>query len=226
VALKLRQRINNIVRVLTVDAKKGWWALLPLMLMALAPGLVTCDPEKHLRYAGLLLQLLGLVVVAIGIRDTRRLFGRPTLTAAIRVWIGKLAAAFGPPLIRVSASATIAIESRAAGQGTVSTALTERSSTVEQRLAELERANVEIRQGLREISRQVTAIGPELREMIDKERDRRVQEDLKLRRLLEDQAAGGLHLETAALIWLLIGTIVATISSELSRFAAHLPCVG
>lgn len=224
-ALKLRKRIRNIFRVLTIDAQRAWEAILPLMVLLLLPGLVTCDAEDHLRYAGLLLQVAGLVVVAMGIHDTRRRFGRSTLTEAIGEWLGKLKVALGPPLTHVSATATISLEGRVAGSGTVSGTLTAQSATIEGRLAELARADHEIRQRLTELSNQVAAIRPELRAIVDDEMKHRAQADLKLRRLLEDQAAGGLHLETAGLLWLLVGTVVGSIPSEISRLAGILPCL-
>lgn len=224
-ALKVRKRIGNILRVLTIDARRAWLALLPLTVMFLVPGLVTCNGEKHLRYTGLLLQLAGLVVVAIGIANTRRLFGRPTVAQAIGKWLLQLKTAFGPPLIQVSASSTVSVEARAAGSGTLSGALTAQSATIEGRLAELERADQEIRQRLTEVSKHVTTIKSELQATIKREMEQRLQADQKLKRLLEDQAAGGLHLETAGLVWLLVGTFVGGIPSELLWLACMLPCL-
>jgi len=59
--------------------------------------LTTSDLTTQVRYEGVLLEVFGFVLVAFGIRQTRRLFDRPSLIAKIVGWFRQLASAFGGP---------------------------------------------------------------------------------------------------------------------------------
>jgi len=218
------KRFKNVARVLTVDARETWLTLLPLAAMLLLPGLLTCRSEDMLRYSGLLLQLAGLVVVAIGIRDTRRLFGRPTLVQIAATWFERLRVALRNPPAVITARGSISLSGsltlRASGTATLSAA----PRSIEERVASLEKAADGARERLNALHDQIQTSAKGLRDQLAAEERARQEADGTLRHLLEDQAAGGLHLETMGLCWLLVGTIVGSLTTELSRVAVLLPC--
>lgn len=72
----------------------GKWALsawLAFFAIAVVVGAVllslSIGTEQSLRLAGLCLQLLGIAAAAVGVRDMRRMFGKPSLLELVRNWV-------------------------------------------------------------------------------------------------------------------------------------------
>ena len=65
------------------------WVCLGTVLIAVLFIWVSCwmDVEGRLRWAGTALQLLGLVTTALGIHQTRKLFGHPSIFAQAARWL-------------------------------------------------------------------------------------------------------------------------------------------
>lgn len=69
-----------------------WFASVRLAAFAFAVVVVAVwvsffvHTEPALRLGGLCLQLLGIAAAALGIRDTRRMFGKPSFLQSLRNW--------------------------------------------------------------------------------------------------------------------------------------------
>src|SRR3546814_8710666 len=63
---------------------RHFWLATFVVALALVFALRRGTTEPEIRISGLLLQILGIGTVAWGIRETRALFGRPTLVAESR----------------------------------------------------------------------------------------------------------------------------------------------
>ena len=63
------------------------WLALLVVAVALVVSLRPCASETQIRIAGLILQWLGIATVAVGVHQTRRLFGRPDNFTLLRDWL-------------------------------------------------------------------------------------------------------------------------------------------
>jgi hypothetical protein len=179
------------------------------------------DLTDALRYAGTILQVFGLFLVAIGISELRKDFGLPPLGDTVRKW-GRLAKAiFVKPapitveLSGVSASADMGGSAGMRFKLAPGTPLHKRVTLLEQQIEGLEAALDKAHNNLlREISniRQATDVG--LRARAD--------EIANLATKLQRVTVGGIHLELMGLIWLFVGTILAGFPNELGELLLRL----
>jgi hypothetical protein len=214
----LRSRTYRVGRVVFHEGQKGWLLVTVPVLALILPALATSSVEYRNRWTGFLLQVAGLLLVAWGIRSTRRLFGRPGLGTQLWEWyLNLLTATVSIPKHRtasISGSASIRISGH--GTGTVSWGTAPR--TVEEKLQDLERDIAALRTYVNE---QSTALGKRLNAAeatAAEESAARQAETASLRAVLEAQSTGGLTLELIGLVWLLLG-------AALSSFPTELPCL-
>jgi hypothetical protein len=62
------------------------------------------DVADAIRYGGAALQLFGLLLVAHGLERTRAMFGRPTMLARVRDWIGRVLTSGRPQNVVLTAA--------------------------------------------------------------------------------------------------------------------------
>lgn len=72
--------------------RRAYLALFTLLFLASISlvSLFYYQTEFSVRLSGLSLQLVGIAFAAIGIRDTRRMFGKPSFLAQVRVWFNAI----------------------------------------------------------------------------------------------------------------------------------------
>lgn len=192
-----------------------FWGFLTLLMacfgLPLGLGFTT---EDGIRYAGMLLQLVGVGVVAYTLRGRGKLFGRlPVMRYAIQ-WIRR--APVPRPRHQVLEVTGVA-STNAFGSAELTVW---RGPLLDQPLdAQLAaiRENLETLRGQFDslAQRQGVQIA-EVRQAIASERAERSQQVQAARRTLEGVAAESLYLEAAGLVALVIGIIAATIPVELA----------
>jgi hypothetical protein len=168
------------------------------------------------RYSALALELGGLFVVAAGIASTRRQFEKPGLKQAVVSWFNDLANAWKAPRNISLTLEPVRLNVRVNSPTITITPQLD----LEERVALAERQLVELRADLDTIRRDVESKATEQANAVRKEAAGREVADEKLRKMLEDVAAGGLTLETIGLTWLLLGTVAGFLSEELGPYAA------
>jgi hypothetical protein len=183
--------------------RRSWLVLVAPVSVAVVFMIVYALPltvEPRVRIIGLLLQLLGLTTVAYGLRETRKLFNRPTLVAErLRQF-----PPFTPKTYVLSAEpGTYHITGHAAEAQLQALSIEQRVEMLEGRLAEQDRL--------------MHKTWTNIRDTLESERRSRESADSTLQRQLEEFAAGGLHLETIGLFWILVGVILATASVEIAK---------
>jgi uncharacterized coiled-coil protein SlyX len=167
----------------------------------------------YVRLTGLVFQVLGLIIVAKGLRDTRKLFNRPGWTTRAAKWWHEFPS-FGPknyvldvePASLHLSGDVDAVVIRNPAQGL---SIEHRVVQLEGRLAEQEHL----------ISQMQTKIAAESRlqkKALQSESRSRASADQILEKKLEEFAAGGLHLETIGLFWILTEVFLATASVEIA----------
>lgn len=182
-----------------------------VVMLALAVPLCFWQTEPSVRISGLLLQLLGIAAAAVGIRDTRRMFGKPSFLEQVRLWL-KAVPGLKPPAISISATSIIGASVSAKthlwrGAGADPT-LESRVSAVEANLKELcERANV--------AESALDAHVRDSEQRFREESDARKEADRQLHLKIEAASTDGLHLAAVGAVWLACGVIMSTAPNEL-----------
>lgn len=167
--------------------------------------------EPAIRLAGLCLQLLGIAAAALGIRDTRRMFGKPSFLQLLRNWAASWPR-FRPKVQHASASGTVSVGASASAtiwHGVMSDA------TLEQRVDALE-ANLKSVEGrLRSTEGTVSANERAFTSKLQQESHERGTQVAELHRKVEAASTDGLRLAAAGAFWLAIGVVLSSASSEL-----------
>jgi len=220
--MRLTVRWRSLAAVLR-DAWPTWLAIsgliFALTVALTAKWLLSATLTDAIRYGGTILQILGLSMVAIGVKKMRRMFDRPSLGAGILTWLRRLAASFtGPKPISLQASAgAFAMTGgdvrliRGVRPGAT---LDERVSILEENL-KLLRDELDTRlQGVRQ------ELGT-VKESIERESQERRVADEKTARKIEEVAIGGLHLEVVGLVWLLLGVTAASIPDVIAAWLSQ-----
>lgn len=192
--------------------------LTTLVLFLAVGGAAWQGGEAAHRIAGLVLQLLGIATVVWEIRQTRTLFGRPSILGLAYNWLIQFPR-YRPKVI--SGTATVhggGVGLRARGGGWSNAGS---GATVEKRIDTLEKNVERLRKQLgeteQELRKQIKAQASALNE----EKETRAKEDKAIRDVLEDTETGGLRVSLMGVIWVLVGIIMSTIPSELSQLLTH-----
>lgn len=170
--------------------------------------------EPALRLTGLGLQLLGICIVAVGIRQTRSLFGHPSLIERALGWIGRFPV-YGGRVVTLGGSVSIGAFT-ASGRGYVESC--PRDATNDARIEALE-ANVQrLRDRITQAEVEADKCAQKLTQQVAAEQQDRATEDRKLAARLESAAAGGLHISAMGVAWLFAGVTLSTASPEIASW--------
>jgi hypothetical protein len=71
------------------EARRGWGSIALVVAIVFTAMSVAKTLDDGIRFAGMILQILGVVTVAIGLRDKRQTFERPGLIQIFRAWVGR-----------------------------------------------------------------------------------------------------------------------------------------
>jgi hypothetical protein len=200
-----------------VDHPTPFVALLGLIASWFIPRVLGCHGEACFRFAGLILQLGGIGLVANGIHETRVRFQQPALREQWRSFLQRLWAALTTPSIegQLGVAIPMAAAGMVAAVGTV-TLTVGAPPTLEDRLRAIEEAQRNLQAALDTLRNEVKSDLTTLRQ--EMAADKKAVEDRlrEFRKLLEEEVAGGLNFEMVGLSWLLVGTLVASIPAELA----------
>ena len=190
--------------------------LTPLALLAAVGGLfLPWRTADLVRYAGLVLQLLGIGTVAKNLADRGVLFNLPRLRDLARRSLTTFPKwGIHATLNAAAGSATIV----ASGHVEASVWRGYANKSAEERIEALI-ANVEELKS--QVTRSVAALRAEhnsLQSALTSHREERVWEDAELRRLLTGIGISSVHLDAAGIIWLSLGVVLSTIPVELAHW--------
>jgi len=214
-------------RALTAVIRGAWhaWLFIGGLVFAFIVGLaahrlLSVTLTDAVRYSGTVLQILGLSTVALGLRQVRRMFNRPSVSAAMLGWLRRLAATFtGPKPISLQASfgafATMTGEARLIRGVRPGATLDERVSILEENLKLL---RDELDSRLQGVRRELGTV----KESIERESQERRVAGEKTARKIEEVAIGGLHLEVVGLMWLFLGVAAASIPDVIAAWLSQL----
>lgn len=182
--------------------------------------LFVADGGAAVRYAGTALQILGLLTVAFGLRQTRRLFpGRPGVGERIRAWFAQLVSAFRKPqpitahVVAAGGAVTVSGKARVRLGAGADAPLERRLEVFQQNLDRLQN---EFDDEIRELSAKIGRIEQAVR----KEADERKRADDGITRVIEEATIGGLNLEVVGLFWLALGVLGQGVPDEIAKLIA------
>lgn len=211
---------KNVAYWLTVEAWPAWLGAAGI-LAALALGWVAAwaahkDGAAAARFASIALELAGLVTVAIGLRETRELFGRKT---GLQEWREKTPKWPGSIVVQLGAGSISLTGGRVHMDVTVNP---NPGAPIEERVAALETHVQRINQEAANLRRALDQNADAQREALKTENTSRGKGDDDLRKLIDKAAAGGLRIEAIGLVWLAAGLIVGGLSTELAPYVSGL----
>jgi hypothetical protein len=174
-------------------------------------------PEQRIRYTGMVLQLLAISVIAWDIRRTRKLFGLEG--SAVLNWLKSY-----PGLSRgaetITLRATHMSPNNRFGRHRVAQNMGEKTS-LDARMQALE-AN--LKEGYQEIGSLYKLIEDEVRNweaVLIAERQAREAEYQDIRQYITLAHTGGLQFSVMSVVWLFVGVIMSTLSTEIASFVDH-----
>jgi len=159
------------------------------------------------------LQLLGVATVAWGISETRALFGRPSLSHRIIVWLNRFPLWRRNIVIELQGIAATASVGRASAHVVHSAAI---DATIEARVAALEKNIASVHDRIGEIHRETREELQNLVVAVSREERGRLAEDEQLRRTLEAASTGGIHISAIGALWIFVGLILSTAAPEIA----------
>jgi hypothetical protein len=168
--------------------------------------------------AGLVLELLGILIVAIGIIDIRAEFKLNSFYASAIDWFNRSPIFKGKNQEPIYGCAQVTDEDDVmVATGASSCAV---PSTLEGRVALLEErlrlAEIQINEGGRRLEEETKSRV----EAMNSEEAARVEGDAVIRKQLEDAVVGGINLETVGIVWLAFGVTLSSLSEELACLVA------
>lgn len=192
---------------------KHFWLTVFIAGAALAIALRPGSDEVTIRWTGLVLQLLGVGTVALGIAETRALFGKPTLLRWFESWVKRWPLIKRPP---TSASAHMTLDDMTMRARARATFVAPPGADFETRIDALERniegVNTRIDQTQAEIDAEVNKLQSALKQEVTA----REAEDALTRQKLEASETGGIHISAMGTLWLFLGVILSTASPEIA----------
>lgn len=181
--------------------------------VALVVSLRPHTPEPTIRLSGLVLQLMGVVTVLWGIRETRSSFGRPPVLHQVRAWLRAF------PLRRRSVVIAAGTASIGAFAGTVHAHVVSSAgpnATTDERLAALERNIDLLHERISATQLELDRNSNDLKNALRQEAGTRLANDQALGIRIEDTGTGGLHISAIGASWFFAGTILGTAGPEIA----------
>jgi hypothetical protein len=166
------------------------------------------------RYCGLFFELTGILTVAIGLDDKRRLFNRPNLLDPLRGW-WKRRPRWGGNAQIIPLTGVVGICSAGSVKASVWRGVPPNAS-VEDRLAALEKNLTTLRTELADTEKRVEEEARKQDAAVASERRARELSTKEIKKQIETLGAEDLHLEAVGLVCLILGVSLATASTEIA----------
>jgi hypothetical protein len=179
---------------------------------------VVCKTELVVRSTGTTLEVLGLFVAGRGLAKTRREFDKPPLQTLAKSWWGARPWML-PNIHHATAGALVGGPSSVSGFGETAVSA---DASLEQRLTALEENLERLRRDFGERERNQAALS---KLMLARQSEAHATLATELNTKLERAMADGLLVSMVGLVWVFLGSILSTMSSEISclLLTHHLP---
>ena len=180
-------------------------------------SLLTESTSNAIKFSGLFLQLCGLLTIANGIRETRKVFGKPSYSEITLNWFSQLISTFKPVknvLGRVDMTLP-GLKIEASGYGVE---VAEKNASPEKKIEILEKNLATAMNRITTLHQNTTSKISDVNKNISNIHSQLSTRQEEINKLLEESLVGGINIEAMGLAWLTFGIIAATIPDELAKF--------
>jgi hypothetical protein len=206
-------RLRALGRWLFIDTAAFWLAVAPPCLLILLSTQLRGATELHMRVVGYTLTLLGVVLVLYGLRDTRKLFAKPSYDRRIVGWLRRFPAIWRPTMVTAAAATGgVRIGGSAAGfvrSGAASNSVSARLRAAEENLRRVDERITEVEASLRQEIQN-------LRSELTAELGRRDEDSAALAAKMEQFAAGSLDATLVGVAWAVVGQLLGAFPLEIA----------
>jgi hypothetical protein len=191
------------------------WVLVAIVVVLVLGVLISSCLERYVRVSGMGLQLIGVILVGIGLWDTRRAFeDQPTTWEGIKQWWA------GRPRFRPR---HITLEAMGAAMGVAGMSARARvtagpNAPLEHRVALLEREHAALFDEVGKLSEETKQKIGELSNAMAVERSERQEADKSVKEQLKKAVTGGLPLGRVGAVSFFIGIVAASASPEIASW--------
>ena len=197
------------------------WVLATIFVVLMLGFIFSPCFERHVRFSGMTLQLVGVMLIAVGLRDTRRAFeDQPTTWESVKTW-WRGRPRFTPRHIKLEARGGAYAFGGASARMTVGASP---DASLEHRLAALERQHAALFDEVGKLQEATNRQIGELTNAIAGERKEREKADTGIREQLKKAIVGGLPLGRVGAVCFFFGIIAATISPEIASWLGAATC--
>jgi hypothetical protein len=225
--MDLLHQIERVTRYISNIGSWLWktrplvWVLAAIAVVLVFGFIFSSCFERYVRFSGMALQLIGVMLIGIGLMDTRRAFeDQPTTWESIKQWwMGR--PRFKPRHIKLEAAGL------GIGVGGMSARMRVSAgpnASLEQRVAALEREHATLFDEVGKLSEETNRKIGELSNAVAGERSEREKADTGIKEQLKKAIVGGLALGRLGAVCFFIGIIAASISPEIASWLATGTC--
>ena len=211
------RRIFSWVRLFwswLAEARLFWMALL-VLLFAFLLSFSSGASEIHVRITGLILQWLGIGTVAIGIHETRKLFGRPGIVKLLLEWMSHFPR-WHRHIVSISGSGRLRVSGGKSQAHVWSTV--DPSASIEARFEALTKNVERLNERLIQAQKEIDSVFSKQSEALRQEQQMRAKDDENLHKRLEAAETGGLHISFIGMLWIFFGLLLSTMSAEIAQW--------
>jgi hypothetical protein len=197
-----------------VEPRLFWMALVSLLLAFLV-SFCSGATEVQIRVIGLILQWLGIGTVAIGIHETRKLFGRPGIVKLLLEWMSHFPR-WHRHIVLKAGSGSLGLSGghvQAHGWSTV-----DPSASIEARFEALTKNVERLNERLIQAQKEIDSVLSKQSEALRQEQQIRAKDDENLHKRLEAAETGGLHISFIGMLWIFFGLLLSTMSAEIAHW--------
>jgi hypothetical protein len=191
------------------------------LLVVALPVIFSACLERQIRFSGMLIQLVGVFIVVLGLRDARRAFeDQPTTWQSIKQWwAGR--PRFGPRHHVLSAAGISLGISSGAARARVSPG---RDASLDQRVKLLEQQYASLSDEVDTLSAETKQRTDELSKALEAERREREDSDNRAKEQLRTAIAEGIPLEFLGAVFVLFGIVADSASPEIASLFGKGAC--
>jgi hypothetical protein len=197
------------------------WALMAVAVVLVLGVLAPSCLERYIRLSGMGLQLVGVILLGVGLRDTRRAFeDQPTTWQGIKQWwVGR--PRFGPRHVTLEAGAAAIGIGGMTARARVSPGP---NASLEHRVALLEREYSSLFDEVGKLNEETKQKIGELSKALSAERSERQEADKSIKEQLKKAVAEGIPLGLVGVICFFVGIISTSASPEIASLPGGDTC--
>jgi hypothetical protein len=191
-----------------------WWSGFLVLSVALLVSIRSGTSELKIRVSGLALQWFGVATVAYGLRETRKMFGRPRPVTSLRAWLSRFPS-WGRREVMEADTLLVGVSASAAVSRPWSPV--DPDSPIEARVGALTKNVEQLNERLTAAENNLDRLAREHADALRGEKQVRAEHDDALQAKLEAAETGGLYISLIGVICLFFGLLLTSVPKEIAQ---------